>query len=104
MHDDEARRYTGGEIDAIADGSDPWLERPDGSVVDLAEHLDRLSVGPCGECRGGFFAPTTNGPTDQGVERCDACDIYDGDLSAALALAALIGPDVEVRYAVDADD
>jgi hypothetical protein len=29
--------------------------------------------------------------TAEGVQRCDICDIYDGDLSAAQALAALVG-------------
>lgn len=79
-------------------GTDPWLERPDGTLVDLADHLARLPRGECGDCRAGFFAPTDNGPTLQGVERCDECAVYDGDLSAASALAGLIGPDVIVRF------
>jgi hypothetical protein len=57
-----------------------------------------LPPGSCGECRGGFFAPTNNGPTDQGVERCDICRKYPGDLHAALALAKMIGPHITVWY------
>lgn len=102
---DGAVQYTG---QAITPGprpeSDPWLETPDGEVVSLAPHLATLERGACGDCRAGFFAPTDNGPTDQGVERCDECDTYDGDLEAALALAAVIGPDVTVWYEADHDD
>ena len=93
------RRYlTDDEDVTLADGTDPWLQHPDGTVVDLMAHLARLPVGQCEECRGGLFAPTGNGPTDQGVERCDACSQYVGDLHAATVLAELIGQGVSVWY------
>jgi hypothetical protein len=99
-------RYTGDLTGVmIADQTDPWLQHPDGSEVDLLPHLAALTPGPCGEdCSGGFFAPTSNGPADQGIERCDQCNIYAGDLDAAVALAALIGPDVSVWYLAEGDD
>lgn len=101
-----ARLYTGDLTGVmIADQTDPWLQRPDGSVVTLVPHLTPLEPGPvCGECRGGFFAPTDSGPTDQGIERCDECDLYLGDLDAALALAELIGPDITVWYEDDEEE
>jgi hypothetical protein len=101
MSVDGAARYTEQPLVQLADQTDPWLQYPDGSVVTLAWHMVRLEPGPCGDCRGGFFAPTDNGPTDQGVERCDDCLVHPGDLDAAVALAALIGPDVEVWFLPD---
>ena len=99
-----AQQYTGQAGVMLADQSDPWLQRPDGSIVTIAWHLVLVSTGECGDCRGGFFAPTENGPTDQGIERCDECNVYAGDLDAALALAALIGPDITVWFEPDTDD
>lgn len=98
------RQYTGQPGAMLADSTDPWLQRPDGSVVALDEHLTGLEKGPCEECPGGFFAPTGNGPTMQGIERCDQCDIHEGDFTAALALAALIGPDITVWYEPETDN
>lgn len=109
MSVDGARRYTGEDRAMLASETDPWLQHPDGSIVDLEPHLAALTPGPCGECRGRYFAPTGNGPTEQGIERCDECSLIDddplsGDLDAALALAALIGPDVTVWYLPDTDE
>ena len=92
-----AREFKGETDVTIAEGSDPWLQR-DGSVVNLRPHLARLSPDPDCDCPGGVFAPTGNGPTDQGIERCDECQTHPGDLAAAEALAALIGPGVTVWY------
>jgi hypothetical protein len=99
---EDARRYTGEDI-MLADGTDPWLQHPDGSVVDVEPHVAALAPGPCGECRGEFFAPTGNGPTEQGIERCDQCPTHAGDVDAAVQLAALIGPDVSVWYLPDTE-
>lgn len=100
---DGAVQYTGRLDDGvlIADQTDPWLQWPDGSLVVLEPYLAGLTLGPCGECRGGFFAPTGNGPTDEGIERHDDCDLHEGDLDAAVALAALIGPEVSVWFLPD---
>jgi hypothetical protein len=92
-------RYRAGDSVRYAEQTDPWLQWPDGSVVDLLPHLMALPVGECDEeCHGGFFAPTGNGPTGNGIERCDTCQVHDGDLDAALALALVIGPEVTVWY------
>jgi hypothetical protein len=105
MSQTTARQYDPTDIDVmLASETDPWLQRPDGSEVDLEPHLAPLAVGDCGECRGGFFAPTDNGPTGQGIELCDACNKFPGDLDAAVALAALIGPDVSVWYLPQGQD
>lgn len=99
-----AKQYTGEPVVRMADQTDPWLQHPDGSVVDLEPHLAGLAPGPCGDCRGGYFAPTGNGPTEQGVERCDDCRLHEGDVAAAVALAALIGPDVTVWFETDTEE
>lgn len=95
---DDAVQYTGQDAILMAAETDPWLQHPDGTVVDLTPHLRTMPPGPCGECNGGFHAPTGNGPTEQGIERCDACDVHPGDLDAAAALAAAIGPQITVWF------
>lgn len=100
----DARQYVAGADVTMTDGSDPWLQHPDGTVVALDEHLSRLPIGQCTECRGSLFAPTGNGPTEQGIERCDQCNAYEGDLTAALALAVAIGNGVTVWFQSDADE
>jgi hypothetical protein len=103
-----ARQYTTGDRPVmLANETDPWLQHPDGSVVDLEPHLAALEPGPCGECSGRLFAPTGNGPTEQGIERCDECSLIDddpfsGDVDAAAELAALIGQGVTVWYLPEA--
>jgi hypothetical protein len=97
-------QYTGQPGVMLADATDPWLQHPDGRIVDLEPHLEVLAPGACGECRGGYFAPTGNGPADDGIERCDQCDAHAGDLDAAVALAVLIGQGVTVWYEPDEDE
>jgi hypothetical protein len=102
-----AKQYTGTLPDAetIADQSDPWLQYPWGSVVRVLEFIEALPAGSCEEdCHGGYFAPTSNGPTGDGIERCDTCNVFEGDLDAALALAATIGPDITVWYLTDNEE
>ena len=101
---DGARQYAGEPGAMIAGDTDPWLQTPDGEVVDLGPHLAQLPPGPCEDrCPGAYFAPTGTGPTYQGVERCDACDVYAGDFDAAMSLASHIGPDVTVWFLPAAD-
>jgi len=93
------RQYTGQEDAVLAPETDPWLQRDDGSIVELERLMKHLPRGPvCGECAGGWFAPTSNGPTEQGIERCDECAVYPGDLDAALVLAGRLGPHVSVGF------
>lgn len=77
----------------IEDGTDPWIE-VDGAPVDwTVPGWDRVRVPcPCGE-NGDVVEPgVLDGMnTPKGVQRCDACGTYDGDLDAALALARRVG-------------
>lgn len=99
-----AVQYTGQPDAMLEDATDPWLQDEHGALIELEPVLATLPPGPtCGECRGGFFAPTINGPTEEGIERCDECDVHEGDFDAALALAALI-PGATVWYLPDTDD
>lgn len=84
----------------IRDGTDPWIE-VDGVPVDWsASSLPRRVQCPCGE---GFVViepGVIDGMnTPHGVQRCDACSTYDGDLSAALALARRVGGVVKFETA-----
>jgi hypothetical protein len=83
--------YTGPTDQLIADGTNPWVE-VDGIPVDW---LDASPLPPvwtdCETCSGtpmpGVIAPMD---TAEGVQRCDICDLFDGDLSAANALARAV--------------
>jgi hypothetical protein len=39
--------------------------------------------------------------TDEGIQRCDAADVFEGDLDAALALARVVGG--IVKFSVESD-
>lgn len=83
----------------IAAETDPWLQHPDGTVVALAPLIEALRTGADCECEGtGLFAPASNGPTNEGIECCDTCQIHAGDLEAAAYLAAKAGPDVTIWF------
>lgn len=102
-----AVQYKRGDRVTLEDGTDPWLQRPDGTIFPLRQAVSLLPVGDCGECPGGLFAPTSNGPTDQGIERCDQCPTFEGDLEAAVALATFVttfmGLDVTVWFQPDTE-
>ena len=53
----------------------------------------------CDTCRWGIL-PGVLAPMDTifGIQRCDECQIYPGDLAAARALADLLGPGVTVWF------
>ena len=90
--------FTGWPIPGlIEDGTDPWVE-VDGTPVDwVASQLPRTSC-PCGESGQVVLAGVLDGMnTPQGVQRCDSCDRYPGDLDAALALAQLVGGQVKYQ-------
>lgn len=92
-------RWDGSDDVEMEPETDPWLQYPDGEVVDLRPHLANLASPEGCDCSGGFFAPTDNGPTEQGIERCDECGTFDGDFEAAVALAETIGGGVTIWYA-----
>lgn len=75
----------------IEDQTNPWVE-VDGVPVDWTT-TDRPRVQcPCDEMGQVVLAGVLDAmDTPAGVQRCDACGTYDGDLDAALALARLVG-------------
>lgn len=83
----------------IEDGTDPWIE-VDGVAVDwTASPLPRTPC-PCSEGFDVIEPGVLDGMnTPHGVQRCDACRTYDGDLAAALALARRVGGVVKFEAA-----
>lgn len=79
----------------IESGTNPWVE-VDGQPVDwVASPLPRQPC-PCGEMGRVILAGVLDGTdTPQGIQRCDICSTYVGDLEAALALAQLVGGTVK---------
>lgn len=74
----------------IADGTNPWIE-VDGIPVDWTTTTLPRTECPCEE----GFSVVLPGVIDAmdtpvGIQRCDACSRFDGDLDAALALARLV--------------
>ena len=75
----------------IESETNPWVEI-DGEPVDwTTTKLPRTDC-PCEE-NGSVVLPGVLDGMDSpdGVQRCDACGTFDGDLDAALALARLVG-------------
>lgn len=102
-------QYTGPESVAdgvlIADGTNPWLEL-DGEPVDLTQpDLAPREQCPCEEWAPVIVPGVLEAMDDDyGVQRCDACDLYDGDLEAALALAKALGPEFTVHFEIAEDE
>lgn len=87
----------------IASGTDPWVE-VDGKPVDwVAKNLPTDPDNDCESCAdmpiSGVIAPIN---TREGIERCDECKRFEGDLDAAFALAKLVGG--AVKYETDEDE
>lgn len=82
----------------LIDG-DPWVE-VDGMPIDWrfaqlpSQRVMECADNTCGEILDGVIECMN---TPYGVERCDVCGIYDGDLSAAQALAEYAGGEVRVH-------
>lgn len=86
----------------IASDTNPWVE-VDGKPVDWTTSTLPQVECPCGEhltVVPGVIAPID---TPEGVNRCDAAETFDGDLSAAFALARLVGGVVKYEAADPAD-
>ena len=84
--------------DTIAAGTNPWIHDGSGAVVTL-ETMSSVIAGEdcnCGPIPG-VLAPMD---TDIGVQRCDECELYPGDLEAAAALARHLGDDHTVWFEV----
>lgn len=94
--------YNGTAIDVmIADRTNPWVE-VDGVPVDWTKvDLPRHEC-PCGENGQVLLSGVLDAmDSETGVQRCDACSTYPGDLDAALGLAALVGGIVKFQKEED---
>ncbi|MGI6797691.1 hypothetical protein [Gordonia sihwensis] len=80
----------------IARGTNPWLVDDAGAMIDLTT-LRSTGETACGDCGpiAGVIAPMDD---QYGIQRCDACSIYPGDLEAAYALAQHLGASYTVMY------
>lgn len=98
--------YDGTPITAmIADRTNPWVE-VDGVPYDWATdtHPSDPTIEPGCTCFGSPIAGTIPAmDTDHGIQRCDECGVFEGDLEAALALAALVGGIVRFEVETDTD-
>jgi len=81
------RQWTGDPTAVIESETDPWICDAEGTPLDLTSFNDNLVDGPCGN--GGHAIPGVIAPMNSefGIQRCDECDVYPGDLDAAQALA-----------------
>jgi len=86
-------RWHGGDA-VIESETNPWLQDSDGNAVDLIklkqDHPQVVYIrdtNPCDQC--GDILPGVIEAMDspEGIQRCDQCDLYEGDLDAAQALA-----------------
>jgi len=83
----------------IASETNPWVE-VDGEPVDwTTSTLPRVPC-PCDEDHAALVPGVIDAmDSDEGVQRCDASGVFDGDLDAALALARLVGGVVKFEAA-----
>lgn len=82
----------------IDTGTNPWVE-VDGTPVDWTKSPLARTDCPCGEYRVILPGVLESMDTPDGIQRCDSCSTYDGDLAAALALAQLVGGVVRFEVA-----
>lgn len=82
--------WNGSETAVIESETDPWIKDPSGVPISFIPPVPG-ELGPCGEY--GHFIPGVLAPinTDEGIETCDSCQLYDSDLRAARALAETFG-------------
>lgn len=80
----------------IADQTNPWVCDRSGRVVTV----DDVSTGGlAADCDCWPIPGVILGMDDpHGIQRCDTCLVYPGDLEAAYALAQHLGPQHSVRY------
>jgi hypothetical protein len=97
--------YDGTPIEVmIADRTNPWVE-VDGARVDWTERVpwSRQPGNDCDSCWDSPVAGTIPAmDTEHGIQRCDECQRFEGDLDAALALANLTGG--TVRYHIETEE
>lgn len=88
-------QWDGSEGAVFESETNPWVKDPSGVAISFTESN---MLGPCGEMI--HFIPGVLAPmdTDEGIQRCDACEIYPGDLEAARAVAKTFGPGFTVWF------
>lgn len=85
-------RWNGEQNVRLASETNPWLRNDaSGADVDLQVMVDegRVPVPLTPDCCYSGIIPAMD--TNEGIQRCDTCQVYDGDLEAAQALADRIG-------------
>lgn len=92
--------YSGDDSPLLDDGvlirseTNPWIEVGDMPVSWMGHPLSqrRWADHDCDTCAEACALPGVLEAMDNeyGVARCDGCEVYNGDLSAALALAELV--------------
>ena len=97
--------YDGTPTDSlIANDTNPWVE-VNGEPVDWSTYDGPQAACPCEDFHDapvpGVIAPMD---TEEGINRCDAAAVFDGDLDAALALAQLVGGVAKFYVHDPADD
>lgn len=79
----------------IESETNPWIKNPSGEAIKL---LPGFLGGGCGESIHWTRGVLTSMDSDEGIQRCDACGIYPGDLEAAAAVAKIYGPGFTVWF------
>lgn len=94
--------WFGSEHAEIGAESNPWLKDEDGESIDLTDLFNEpriIIAGGCEQCGNGpvpGVLPAMDTP--YGIQRCDTCGIYEGDLQAARALRDELYPDATVWF------
>lgn len=91
--------YTGEPTDLVIAGStNPWVE-VDGRPVDWEALMCQAAPNDCDQCTG---SPVPGAivamDTPEGIQACDLCRRFAGDLDAAQAVAATVGGTVTFHY------
>lgn len=92
-----------GSVTAVIESqTNPWLEGSDGPIQldvligTLGEHPGH-ALNDCSDC-GGLLPGVLNMDTEYGIQRCDSCNVWLGDLDAAAALRDAYFPDAIVWF------
>lgn len=91
--------WHGSETAVIESGTNPWLEGADGPInlEVLVGMLGNEDSADCPEC-GGLLDGVLNMDSECGIQRCDTCMVYEGDLIAAKALRDAHFPDATIWF------
>lgn len=88
--------WLGSESAVIESETNPWLQWPEGGPIDLTPYIG--GPGPdCPDC-GGLLSGVLNMDSVFGIQRCDTCEKYPGDLDAAKALRDTYFPTATIWF------